>query len=178
MTETTDKSLLRCTLKKSYNVTKKLVLWASYIVVGIAAFVFACYGVVGIWNALADTITNSISEIVSFVTSIPWYYYAGFVAIISIPSYSFVWCVARELTDEDWHSDEAKTVASAVAFAGAGAVALALVLALVLAGVLALVLAGTFAFAGVLAVALAGAAETKAFLFVGAYLHYRKRVKT
>lgn len=190
MTETSEKSLLRCTLKKSYNVTKKLVAYALYIVIGIGAVVVSCYGAVGIWSVIADPIMKSIAAIVSFVASIPWYYYVGFVAALSIPGYSFVWCVARELTDEDWYSNEAKTVALALAVALAGALALAVALAsavavtLALAGALAVTLAGavavTLAFAGALAVTLALAVtdETKAFLFVGAYLHYRKRVKT
>ena len=143
--ETNDKSLLRCTIKKSADVVKKLVMYASYIIVAAAAVESSLYEFVGIWNAIQDPIKYAVALLVG----IPWYYYAGVVALAAIPVYSLLWCVARELTDEDWNSNKAKDVAFAIAVAGA------------------------FAFI----IAFAIAPDSKVLLFIGAYLHYRKRVK-
>ena len=66
------------------------------------------------------------------------------------------------LTDEDWQSDIAKNLA--FAFALAALVALA---------------AFAFAFAAlaVLALAVLALADHKIMLFIGAYLHYQKRIR-
>ena len=145
--ETNDKSLLRCTIKKSADVMKKLAKYAAYIlgtliagILALIAGILALYGALGVWAIAADPVYKIVDSIVSFLFSIPWYYYAGIVAIAAIPVYSLLWCVTRELTEEDWESNEAKTFALS---------ALALALAL----------------------------DSKAFRFIGAYLHYRKRVK-
>lgn len=115
MSEITDKSLLRCTLKKSADVTAKVVLYASYAVVGITATVLAIYGMIALYSVAINPIEEILNAIwnwslpstiyvvvISLITSIPWYVYAGIVAIAIIPIYSFLWCVARELTEEDW----------------------------------------------------------------------------
>jgi hypothetical protein len=173
--EANDKSLFRCTIKKSAGVVKKLAKYVAYVAVGLIACVLSVYGAMGIWVIAADPAYKYLTAIVSFLFSIPWYYYAGVAAIAAIPVYSFLWCVARELTEEDWESNEAKT------FARFTLVALALALALTfsLTFSLTLTLFTLFALAlAPLALALAPlAADTKAFLFIGAYLHYRKRVK-
>ena len=167
--ETNDKSLLRCTIKKSADVVKKLVMYASYIIVAAAAVASYLYGIVGIWNAIQDPIKYAVALLVG----IPWYYYAGVVALAAIPVYSLLWCVARELTDEDWNSNKAKDVAFAIAVAGAFAFAIAAAGAFAFAIAFAIAVAGAFAFA----IAFAIAPDSKVLLFIGAYLHYRKRVK-
>ena len=171
--EANDKSLLRCTIKKSVDVAKKIGKYAAGTALGILAAVLVIYGAIGIWTIAADPAYKYLTAIVSFLFSIPWYYYAGVAAIAAIPVYSFLWCVARELTEEDWESNEAKT------FARFTLVALALALTFSLTFSLTLTLFTLFALAlAPLALALAPlAADTKAFLFIGAYLHYRKRVK-
>lgn len=113
MTEITDKSLLRCTLKKSADVTAKVVLYASYAIVGIAAAVLAIYGILAIADVLfvpvlAAIITAAywcgivVGSLLGIVSAIPWYVYAGIVVVAAILVYSFLWCIARELTEEDW----------------------------------------------------------------------------
>jgi NADH:ubiquinone oxidoreductase subunit 6 (subunit J) len=104
-----DKSLLKCTVKKSLDVTKKLVLYASYIVDAVAATALALYGAFGIWNVVSDAVCKALLVITGFAGSawglllaVPWYVYVGVVAVAAIPVYSFLWCVARELTEEDW----------------------------------------------------------------------------
>jgi hypothetical protein len=169
--EANDKSLLRCTIKKSVDVAKKIGKYAAGTALGILAAVLVIYGAIGIWTIAADPAYKYLTAIVSFLFSIPWYYYAGVAAIAAIPVYSFLWCVARELTEEDWESNEAVTLALTAL------VALALALALASLALASLPLALAF-LALALALALASlAADTKAFLFIGAYLHYRKRVK-
>lgn len=117
-----DKSLFRCTLKKSADVTAKVVLYASYAVVGVTAAVLAIYGMLAccaaIWELIKDAvhylayiIANGVVGGLALLVSIPWYVYAGVVAVAAIPVYSFLWCVARELTEEDYQSDTAKVVA-------------------------------------------------------------------
>jgi hypothetical protein len=151
--ETNDKSLLRCTVKKSADVVKKLVMYAAYAIVVITVLVIMFFGAFAVWAV----VEKPLEICVSFLLGIPWYYYVGVVALAAIPVYSLLWCVARELTHEDWKSDEAKNIAFALALTGA------------------LALIGVIAFA--FALALAFAFESKVLLFFGAYLHYRKRVK-
>ena len=102
--ETNDKSLLRCTIKKSADVMKKLAKYAAYVLGTLIAGILALYGALGVWAIAADPVYKIVDSIISFLFSIPWYYYAGVVAIAAIPVYSFLWCVARELTEEDWES--------------------------------------------------------------------------
>ena len=161
-----DASLVRCVVKKSLSILEKLVLYASYVIVASAGIVVT--GFIA-WKGL-DVVTPVVSAIYGILISIPWYWYVGVVVVLAIPVYSLLWCVARGLTEEDWQSELAGSIALAVAFA---ALALATTLAL----------AGAVAFAGVLVVALALATtlaaltNSKVLRFIGAYLHYRKRIK-
>jgi len=156
-----DASLLRCTVKKSASILKKVVLYGSYVVVAVAVLV--CAGWLA-WNGF-NAVLPVLNQMWLFLVSVSWYVYAGVVAISAIPIYSLVWCIARELTDEDWQSDLAETLAIALAIALALALAIAIALALALAIALAI------------ALALALANDSKVFLFIGAYLHYRKRIR-
>ena len=140
--------LLRCTYKKSVDVTTKIVLWLSYAIVAITLCAIGTGAAMVFWGVIVDSLLKIVILIVAFMFGIPWYYYAGIVVIACIPTYSFIWCVARELTDEDWKSDEAQTVAIALT--------LALAIALTIAG--------------------AGAFDTNPMLFIGAYIHYRRRM--
>jgi hypothetical protein len=170
--------LLRCTVKKSIQVIKKLSLY----VVALAALAIIGYGIyLGLptLTKIAGMVVDVLVSIVTVLVSIPWYFYAGAVAIAAIPVYSFVWCITRELMDEDWNSNTAETVA--FAFAVAFAVAFAAFAAFAVAFAVAFAaFAVAFAFAAAFAVAFAAAAfavDTKPLLFIGAYLHYRKRMK-
>jgi MFS family permease len=165
------KSLLRCTIKKSADVMKKLAKYAAYILGTLIAGILALYGALGVWAIAADPVYKIVDSIVSFLFSIPWYCYAGIVAIAAIPVYSLLWCVTRELTEEDWESNEAKTFALFTLFTLFTLFALALALTFALSALTFALSALTFALTFALAL------DSKAFRFIGAYLHYRKRVK-
>ena len=112
-----DVSLLRCTVKKSQQVLAKVVLLVSYAIVALA--LLGCGLITGVLipnvSPIIAAIIEGIWKIVAVLLSIPWYYYVASVAILAIPVYSFLWCIARELTEEDWNSKEAKSVACVVA---------------------------------------------------------------
>jgi signal transduction histidine kinase len=163
-----DASLLRCTWKKSISVLQKVVLYASYVITGLAGVAVA--GFIA-WKGF-EVIVPVLLAIVAILVMIPWYYYAGVIALGSIPAYSLLWCMARDLKDEDWQSETAKTIAAAFAFAAvfaAFAVFAAAFAAFAFAAAFAAVFAAVFA--------IAAADNSKAFLLVGAYLHYRKRIR-
>jgi len=168
-----DVSLLRCTLKKSQQVFAKVVLYISYIIVALA--LLGC-GYLLVTGILIPGVAPIVAAIVVGVLMIPWYYYAGSVIILAIPVYSFLWCIARELTDEDWNSREAKDITLAtIALADVVAAAVFVVAA---AATIAAVAAALVVAAGAIA-ALIVAADTnnKLMRFPGAYLHYRRRIK-
>ena len=122
MTEIENKSLLRCTWNKSVDVFKKVLLCVSGFVVGVAALWIAHFiASTVVWKPLVNLISDTISVIWLILTSlgnillaIPWYVYVGAIALLAIPLYSLIWCIARELTDEDWKSDEAEAYAGFV----------------------------------------------------------------
>ena len=171
--------ILKCTIKKSADVTKKLVLYASYMIVVTTTVAGTIFGVSIIWSVIAQP----IYQLVQMLFGIPWYYYVGIVAITVIPVYSLLWCMACELTDEDWQSEEAKDIADAFTFAFAVAVAFAAAAAAAFAVAFTFAVAFAFAFAVAVAFTFAFtfaavfAADSKLGLFIGAYLHYRKRTK-
>ena len=162
MTEINDRSLLKCTIKKSADVLNKVVLYGSYVIAAITAIVIGTaivyFGITKLWESIVNVISAAITTIWAVLSAIPWYVYVGGVAVMAIPVYSLLWCIARDLEKEDWESDSAKDIA---------ALALALAFALV-----------AFAFALVaFALAAFALADPKIFLVIGAYLHYRKRMK-
>jgi hypothetical protein len=160
-----EQSLLRCTIKKSASVLPKVVLIASKIIVGFVVIAEILLGVAKIWE-LGSPIG---AFVLSILLAIPWYVYVSILALMTIPMYSLLWCIARNLTEEDWMSDEANNVAITLALALA-ALALAIVITL------AITLATVITLALTLALALA-IIDPKTFLFIGAYLHYRKRIR-
>jgi hypothetical protein len=190
MTEINDKSLLRCTWNKSVDIFKKVLLVVSVVLFVVSLVVVSLLGLVIIvkglelfwtylWTDVYYWLEIIISPVITFLFGIPWYVYAGGVVVLAIPVYSLVWCIARELTDEDWKSESAKDIAfvlaALVATALAALAALVVLVALTIAIALALVLAFVLAF--VLPITLAFANNYKIYLFPGAYLHYRKRTE-
>jgi len=143
-----DVSLLRCTVKKSQQVFAKIVLLVSYAIVALA---FLGCGYLLFTGVLIPIISPVVTAIVVGVLMIPWYYYAGSVIILAIPVYSFLWCIARELTDEDWNSREAENIAAFATIALA-TIALAVVVA-------------------------AADTNNKLMPFPGAVLHYWRRMR-
>jgi hypothetical protein len=182
----TEPSLLKCTVKKSVHVAEKVVLWVSYVIVGITAgtiaVAVALYGSALVWNAIAKPLTAIVTGIVSFLFGVPWYVYAGGLAVAAIPVYSFLWCVGRDLTEEDWKSDAANNFAitlftlSALALVTFAAFA-AFVLS-TLSAFAAFVLSTLSAFAAFAALVLGG--STSRWYYIGRFPgavwhHYRNR---
>jgi len=75
MTDIDDKSLLRCTIKKSADVLKKVVLYGSYIIAAIAIVYFGVaivyfgvaivyFGVTKIWELLINAILKCVQVII------------------------------------------------------------------------------------------------------------------
>jgi len=154
VTEINDRSLLKCTIKKSADVLKKVVLYGLYVIAAITAIVIGTaivyFGITKLWEPIVNVISVVITAIWSIITvigsillTIPWYIYIGGMAVLTIPVYSLLWCVARDLEKEDWESDSAKDIA----------------------------------LAAIVALDIAAITDSKLFLFPGAYLHYRKRMR-
>ena len=182
MPEIEDKSLLKCTIKKSVDVLKKVVLYGLYSAVTI--ILITAIAAVGylIWLGFNSSLATIIySSIISLLVSIPWYVYVGVIALLAIPVYSLVWCIARELQDEDWKSDAATTFAFAFALAAFALSAVAaFAFALAVFAFFALPAVAAFALSALAAFALSAPAtdvDSKVFLLPGAYMNYRKRMK-
>jgi len=169
---TDEKSLLRCTIKKSVQVLERVIVSIASIVVGFALCGVAYLAITGILLPLGLII-------VAIAVSISWYYYAGVIVLISIPAYSALWCVVRELTSEDWDSDEASALAAVLALglALAAAVAAAFAAAAVALGLVLGLALGLAAAAVAVAAVLASDIDSRCMLFIGAVLHYRKRMR-
>jgi len=170
-----DVSLLRCTLKKSQQVFAKVVLNISYIIVVLAligcGYLLFTGVLIPIISPVVAAIIAGIWTIVAVILIIPWYYYLAGIAILVIPVYSFLWCIARELTDEDWESGEAKALAAAAVFAAA-------VVAVVIVALAPVAVAVAVAAAAVgAAVGAAIAFDSKLMWFPGACLHYWRRMR-
>jgi len=168
-----DVSLLRCTLKKSEQVFAKVILLVSYAIVVLSllgcGYLLFTGVLIPIISPVVTAIIAGIWTIVAVILIIPWYYYLAGIAILVIPVYSFLWCIARELTEEDWNSKEAKNVAVAAAF---------IVFAAAIVAVAAAVVGAAVAVFVVAAAVVDAALDSKLMRFPGAYLHYRRRIKS
>jgi hypothetical protein len=172
-----DASFGKCWQKKSWSVTKKFLLYVAYGIIGVFAAICICFGLIAIWQtgirvlAELEVATSPVlSEIGSFIASIvssveitsgnffvylgslPWwitYGIGGFaVVIVVILGYSALWCMARDLTEEDWKSKQANDFAFAALALAADADPVQKI-----------------------------TMWYYVFRFFGAYAHYRKRVK-
>lgn len=117
----TDKSLVRCWMKKTASVSEKFIKYGSYLVVGLAASVIAFYGLIGVYEVIApvvraiiDGIWQVINQVIALFLGLAWYYQivaVGVVVVIpAIVTYSFLWCIARELTEDDWENENLSIV--------------------------------------------------------------------
>jgi uncharacterized membrane protein len=178
-------SLMRCWLKKSYSVSVKVGMYlGGFAVAAIAAYA-VWLGVTSqkaaeIWTTFTHWYGSASAILSNFIGSVPWPVWAILAIVGTIVGYSGAWCLARRFTDEDWQSDEAKTVLAAFVLA---AFVLAAFAAFVLAVLAAFVLAALAAFvlAALAAFVLADSDPSSSAYFVGrflgAYLHYKKRIK-
>ena len=179
MPEIEDKSLLKCTIKKSVDVLKKVVLYGLYSAVTI--ILITAIAAVGylIWLGFNSSLATIIySSIISLLVSIPWYVYVGVIALLAIPVYSLVWCIARELTEEDLKSDEAKSHASFIFMSSFILSAFSAFFAYIQSFNNIDVFNFIFGFAIILAfIGTISVFVIEVSLFPGAYLHYRRRMK-
>ena len=106
-----DALLLRCTLKKSWSVLGKVLKYGACLTVMALAGIFAVYGAISICELIVPGTTNAWQ----FLITVPWYVYVGIVVIAAIPVYSMLWCIARDLTEEDWESNAAEIFVIALA---------------------------------------------------------------
>jgi hypothetical protein len=167
MTEIEDKSLLICTLKKSADVLKKVVMYGSYVIVAIAIISAIAYLV---WLGFNSPLIIVIySSIISLLISIPWWAYSIVMAIVAIVGYSFLWCANRVFISEDWNDFN---------YAGIGAFG-SLFLWIVFIVIIFLNQPQIVAVIGNLWVCillLGSAAVVPIGWIIGAYLHYRGRI--
>ena len=186
MVDSGDKSVLKCTIKKSVDVFRKVARYGLYFIIAgiigaicLAIAITISAGLYSFMDGVVKLFNITISNVLSLIGSIPWYVYVGVIAILAIPVYSLIWCIAREFTEEDWESGEAATVALISAIAITLGIIIIIIIGIIIAisdtktnapasliGLLIIFLGVFFLLEG-----------PKILLFPGAYLHYRKRMK-
>lgn len=178
-------SLMRCWLKKSYLVSKKVGLWLGGFAVAIIAAYVIWLGATSqkaaeIWTVFTSWCGSASAILSNLIGSVPWPIWAAIVIIGTIIGYSGAWCLARRFTYEDWQSNIAKSAIYALALTLC-VLALALyALALALYALALYALALTVAFCAVTLILTNSDSSSSAYFvgrFFGAYLHYRKRTK-
>jgi hypothetical protein len=177
---TESNGLLKCTIKKSISVAKKVAL----IVGGIVLCVALIYAICLIISTAHDDILSGFSKISDFasvlygyVSLIPWWVYAGVVAILVILVYSFMWCVFREVTEDDWSGGTSSIT-----------VIIPVIISILSGAFCGFVIgiwcdADAFAYPMIIGVAavfllFSFLLPERSFTFIGAYLHYRNRIRT
>ena len=188
MVDSGDKSVLKCTIKKSVDVFRKVARYGLYFIIAgiigaicLAIAITISAGLYSFMDGVVKLFNITISNVLSLIGSIPWYVYVGVIAILAIPVYSLIWCIARELTKEDWESGEAATISiiSVIAITLGIIIIIIIIIGIIIAisdtktnapailiGLL-IILLGVFFLLE----------SPKILLFPGAYLHYRKRMK-
>jgi len=91
-----DRSLLRCTLKKSTSTAIAL----GKIAICIVAIVALYFGIFKLWGVLGDPVHSLLTVVFSLLVAVPWWAYAIVGGIGAILLHSFLWCIAREVTPE------------------------------------------------------------------------------
>ena len=111
-------SLLKCTLKKGAATFWKHLKYAAWIAVGLAVMVglylmgTAILPLAMTVLALVEIVT---SNILAVLASVPWWVYALAAVPVAYLGYGFLWCVARDLIEDDWKSDAANAFALTLA---------------------------------------------------------------
>ena len=185
---TEDKSLLKCTIRKSISVAERLVVYAAYLIVGVTIGTVAWVGIPYLWNTII-TIWNELGipafvmSVYSMLVSISPLVYAAISIPIGIIGYSLLWCINRELTTDDYTSDSAFVVAIvfAIAAVAVAAIAAVAVAAFVFAAFAAIVVAIVVEIVFAAADNPEGAAPVGflwyAFRFFGAWYHHWRNNK-
>jgi hypothetical protein len=192
-----EKDLMKCWYKKTARTYAKIVLYLAYAIDIFAAGAIALYGVINLCallvnpiTATRDTMYSGLQYLFSIACSIPWYVYVGIVAIAAIPVYSYAWCITRRLTEEDWDSEESHITATVISRISGCILFIFGIITVLCIGAISsntppqiVTLSFISCFAAACGVAFligmpkdVGFENMKAWLLVGAYLHYRKRI--
>ena len=194
MTYEQDK-LLACWRKKSIDVTAKWVLYAACVIdtlaVGLLAILTFVWMFENFYLPTVDLFTGIASLVLLIVTFVPWYVWLGVGLsvgiIVAILGYSYMWCVAREFTDEDWACENIFASVGVICISG-GLVSIVLAYAtsvfiiIYLGGRADGLLDGTIClgviyFAILLGIGMSFLVGCKWIGVSDVYLHYRKRIK-
>ena len=180
MVDSGDKSLLKCTIKKSVDVFKKVVIYGLYsAVIIILITAIAAVGYL-IWLGFNSSLATIIySSIISLLISIPWYVYVGAVALLAILLYSLIWCIAREFTEEDWNCWMSREFAFAIIIGVPFIVSVIICWAVPQLTFVVFLSMAIAIFVGGFSVCSSDTeskVEPNILGFIGAYLHYRKRM--
>jgi hypothetical protein len=190
-----DASILRCWVKKSWSTSKKVGLWFGGIAVALIAAYVTWLGLTSetaerIWLAATGWFSSVIAGISNYITTIPPVVFWGSIAVstvvVAILGYSLAWCMARNLTEEDWKSDKANAVAALTLAALILAAPTLAALTLIVLTLIVLTPILTLIVLTLIVLPLAALSVDPVdkitiwyyiFRFIGAYLNYRGRVK-
>ena len=135
MVDSGDKSVLKCTIKKSVDVFRKVARYGLYFIIAgiigaicLAIAITISAGLYSFMDGVVKLFNITISNVLSLIGSIPWYVYVGVIAILAIPVYSLLWCIARVHKMYDWYCDHIVEIAMVVLIVGgvAGAIAISM----------------------------------------------------
>jgi hypothetical protein len=191
MVDSGDKSVLKCTIKKSVDVFRKVARYGLYFIIAgiigaicLAIAITISAGLYSFMDGVVKLFNITISNVLSLIGSIPWYVYVGVIAILAIPVYSLIWCIAREFTEEDWNCWMSRESSSLFTFAII--IEVPFIVSVIICR--AVVPQPTFVVFLIMLIAFfVGACsvcssdteskvEPNILGFIGAYLHYRKRM--
>jgi len=116
-----EKSLARCILKKSVSVSGKL-LEAGLVVTIIACIAYLVYmssirlapAAIAFGGWLRQVFSDILTAGFGVLSWIPWYVYAFAGVVLAIVVYSTLWCLAREVTPEDYAKKEVNEMVACV----------------------------------------------------------------
>ena len=114
--------LLACWRKKSIDVTATLVLYAACVIDILAVMIVAVFALVWMFENFypptVDLFTGIVSLLSLIIAFVPWYVWLGVGVIVAILGYSYMWCVAREFTDEDWACENISASVGVICISG------------------------------------------------------------
>jgi len=119
----TDPNIFRCAFKKGNAVIAKHLLLACYLIDAIAGIGIAYLGITKLLlpNALIvfgyteSYLGSYLGYVIGILLSIAWYWYVIAAIVIAYYGYGLLWCIARDLTKEDWKSNSANNFAIVLA---------------------------------------------------------------
>jgi hypothetical protein len=120
-----DISLWKCTIKKSKHVSLqvfKYIYWSVIcciigggVIAGLYIIYLASIKLSSLWSILSNTFFGAIG----LFYLIPWWVYVIIAVIAAIPIYSFLWCLNRDITEDDKKIDRNDPMAMKYILSGA-----------------------------------------------------------